>query len=130
MNTRDMAFPKDKDIEKEPETIRIYADGRECLNLATPEGKAEYRRRVQLMLERQRGICCLYGHIPGCPGRLKPHLACFEHENLRGMGGALRDDRIVLPNGQWQNGAAHYQCNKLKGSQRIQYNNRDRERLP
>ena len=125
------AFPRPKDIPREPEVIH-YPEGphgREVINLSLPEGKAEYRRRVEEMWKRQKGICCLYGHIPNCPGRLKLELACFEHEGGRGMGAARRDDRLVLPDGRWLNGAAHYRCNRARGSSHIPYNNRDRERL-
>jgi len=40
----------------------------------------------------------------------------------RGMGGAHRDDRIWIPNGDRMipyNLAAHYHCNQKKGSKRI-----------
>ena len=127
------AFPKPRDIPREPEVIH-YPEGphgREVIELSLPEGKAEYRRRVEEMWKRQKGICCLYGHIPNCPGRLRLESATFEHEGGgRGMGGSRRDDRIVLPDGRWQNGACHYKCNREKSSRRIFYNNRDRERLP
>jgi hypothetical protein len=72
------------------------------------------------MWERQDGICCFYGFIPECPGRLMLREATFDHENKRGAG--KRDDRIELPDGRWINGAAHLQCNNAVGSKRIPYN--------
>jgi hypothetical protein len=44
--------------------------------------------------------------------------ATFEHEDLRGMGGSRRDDRIVMPDGTMINLAAHGLCNGIKGSRR------------
>ena len=62
------------------------------------------------MWERQKGICCLYGFLPECPGKLLLKEATFDHENERGAGGGKRDDRILLPETEtwmkWQNGLA------------------------
>jgi hypothetical protein len=102
--------------------IMIYPDGREVLNLDTKQGMQEYRNRVGLMLIRQGGRCCLVDFIGACFGPLQFEAAQFEHENGRGMGGAHRDDRIVLPDGTRQNGAACPHCNTAKGSRRINYN--------
>lgn len=111
-----MIFPRPKDIALEPETVRVTREGRELCNLMTAAGKAEYRRRILAMLQRQGGRCCL------CLKMLKPERATFEHEAGRGMAGGHRDDRIVLPGGVWINGAACWRCNSLKGSRRISYN--------
>lgn len=97
------------------DAIRVTRDGREiCLRSAA--GKLEYKLRLLAMLKRQKGKCCL------CRLPLSDAEATFEHENGRGMGGSKRDDRIVLPGGRWQNGAAHLRCNLAKGSRRILYN--------
>lgn len=62
-----------------------------------------------------------------CPGRMSRTDVSFEHEHCKGMGGGKRDDRIVLPDGAWQNGAAHYVCNSWKSSRYIPYNEGKRE---
>ena len=102
--------------------VKVYPDGREVCDLYSVAGKREYARRIQAMVTRQRGICCLHGYAPDCPGRFGGDRQTFEHENGRGMGGAHRDDRIELPDGTWINGASHYACNVWKGSRRIPYN--------
>ena len=118
----DIAFPKPSDIEQEPLAVHIVDGGIERCNKMTAAGRAEYRRRIRLMWERQGERCCLEGYIPQCLGYLRLEQATFEHEWGRGMGGAIRDDRIELPDGTWINGASHSLCNTLKGSRRIQYN--------
>lgn len=105
--------------------FKVCDDGREiCLTTGshrTAEGVAEYKLRIRLMWERQKGVCCLYRFIHCCSGRLDLREATFEHEDGRG-GVRGRDDRIILPSGQWVNGAAHLLCNSVKGSRRIPYN--------
>lgn len=92
--------------------VRVYPDGREvCQDNAA--GRREYDRRIQVMCQRQNFRCCL------CPERIHPPSATFEHERLRGAGGAFRDDRILDANGEECNGAAHWKCNRIKGSRRI-----------
>lgn len=103
--------------------VMVYADGREKCLMHTGGGKAAYNWRIRQMAERQEQVCCLYGHIEGCPGTLLGYGATFEHEDGRGMGGAKRDDRIEK-DGMPYNGAAHWQCNQDKGSRYIDYNNR------
>jgi len=98
--------------------IAIFPNGREVLNLHSPRGLAEYLRRIEEMLERQGGICCLSRFCPLCPGKLLLREACFEHEEGRGASGGHRDDRIWVE-GRAQNGAAHYWCNSWKGSKRL-----------
>jgi hypothetical protein len=115
-----MTFPTEKDIKQEPEAVRVMPDGKERCNMATMAGKREYLNRINLMVERQNGRCCLEGYIPQCPGRLTSKGATFEHENGRGAG--KQDDRLELPDGTWINGAAHWICNSIKGSKRIPYN--------
>ena len=99
--------------------------------MLTTAGRAEYFRRIRVMWERQGGqnaaMCCLYGKVEGCPGRLAWKDATFEHEDGRGHGGGHRDDRIEKPDpktGEMKpyNGAAHNLCNIRKGSRRINYN--------
>jgi len=89
------------------------------------DGTTEYRGRVLKMLLRQKGVCCLYGHNPDCPGYLHENEASFEHEYGRGAGN--RDDRLYRPDPRtgvdvWLNGAAHLLCNSWKGSRKIHYN--------
>jgi hypothetical protein len=122
-------FAKPKDTrppEMENRAFITKPDGREiCRNhplSGTSEGRAEYKRRIALMLERQNGICCLAVHLGCCPGPLVLSQATFEHETGRGMGGSRRDDRTELPNGKWINGAACWQGNQKKGGNRLKYN--------
>jgi hypothetical protein len=123
------AFPKPSQKPK-PEgynpAFETMRDGREiCRNhpeTGTTEGRREYKRRIAAMLNRQNGICCLAGYAPMCPGPLALKDASFEHELSRGMGGGKRNDAITKPNGDWINGAAHYECNQWKSSRRIRYN--------
>lgn len=96
--------------------VRKYPDGREvCQN--TKKGWQEYKTRVTRMVVRQDCLCCLcskYFDLEGLKGVTR---ATFEHTDLRGMGGAKRDDRIEI-DGKPINGAAHLQCNSAKGSKR------------
>lgn len=94
--------------------VRVYPDGREVCQ-DNPQGQAEYKRRIQVMCQRQNFRCCL------CPDRIYPARATFEHERLRRMAAAFRDDRIVDEKGKWMNGAAHWKCNRKKGSSRVSY---------
>jgi hypothetical protein len=120
-----LAFPKPKDKPKPlTEAFKTFDDGREvCYTTGTVKqslkGRKEYRRRISLMWERQKGICCLSGFCPTCPGLLAENEATFEHEN--GRSGGKRDDRIEI-DGKKINGAAHLVCNQWKGSRRINYN--------
>lgn len=114
------AFPKPKHRLKTVVVVRTYPCGREVCNQETPSGRAEYRWRTVEMLARQGGRCCLEMYAPMCPGRLVEAEATFEHEH--GRAGGKRDDRIVLPDGTWINGAAHALCNGWKGSRYIDYN--------
>ena len=100
--------------------VQLFPDGREVCDLKKASGKLEYASRTGRMVFRQRGICCLLGHCPTCPGRLSGD-AEFEHEDGKGSGGAHRDDRIEV-DGKWKNGAAHHHCNMWKSSRRIDYN--------
>jgi len=87
--------------------VRTYRDGREvCTD--TPQGWREYKRRVGVMVERQKFRCCL------CNRRLSLANATFEHQRRRGMGAAWRDDRITKDGEDW-NGASHWVCNSEKG---------------
>jgi hypothetical protein len=78
-------------------------DGREICN-KTPAGKREYHRRITLMFDRDKGICCL------CGQPLRDIEATFEHKQGRGMNGSKRDDRPEV------NGVSHYWGNMAKGS--------------
>ena len=119
------AFPKPSQMRRELPHVKVFPAGREVCQtrLDHPEGaegRAEYKRRKEAMWERQKGICCLYGFLPECPGKLEIKLATFEHED--GRGGGKRDDRISLPDGTWINGVSHLMCNSLKGSRHIPFN--------
>ena len=119
------AFPKPSQVKRELPNVKVFPGGREVCQtrLDHPEGaegRAEYKRRKEAMWKRQKGICCLYGFLPECPGKLEIKLATFEHED--GRGGGKRDDRISLPDGTWINGVSHLMCNSLKGSRHIPFN--------
>ena len=114
-------FPKPKQLKTVPVAVRTAKDGREIVNLLCKAGRDEYVRRKRLMWERQGRFCCLYGFIPGCPGKLRWEDAMFAHEIPRGHGGGARDDRTEI-DGKWLNGVAHPQCNSLAGSRRIKFN--------
>lgn len=77
-------------------------------------GRREYKNRIELMWERQLGLCCLCG----MPLRLSE--STFEHQRPKGMGGGFTDDRIEV-DGIPINGAAHWICNGNKGSRRVEY---------
>lgn len=81
---------------------------------ATVAGRREYTRRVQLMRDRQQGLCA----ICGC--WLAPDEASFDHQHGRGMGAGHRDDRCEV-DGVPQNAAAHAICNYKRGSTRAPY---------
>jgi hypothetical protein len=82
--------------------VRVYPDGREvCTD--SPAGWREYKRRVEAMLLRQGGRCCL------CKKRLALSQATFEHQRRRGFAATFRDDRDD------RNGASHWICNMEKG---------------
>lgn len=88
--------------------VRVYPDGREVCQ-PNSEGWREYGRRIDLMLKRQRWLCCL------CFKKIRARQdATFEHQRRRGMGAAWRDDRVTKDGEDW-NGAAHWVCNSEKG---------------
>ena len=69
------AFPKPSQVKRELPHVKVFPDGREVCEtrLDHPEGaegRAEYKRRKKAMWKRQKGICCLYGFLPQCPGKL------------------------------------------------------------
>lgn len=107
--------------KREREAVKIHRDGREVCNLKMVAGKHIYWQRIEAMHTRQKGVCCLYGFSPVCPGALALDDATFEHEDGRGMGGSKRDDRI-RKDGRRYNGVAHLVCNQWKGSRHIDYN--------
>jgi hypothetical protein len=88
--------------------VRVYRDGREVCN-DNPKGWKEYRRRVEVMLQRQHWRCSL------CGKRLRLADATFEHQRRRGLHGATRQDAIETPDGKPINSAAHWVCNVEKG---------------
>lgn len=84
--------------------VRRYKDGREvCAD--TPQGRKEYLRRLERMIQRQIFRC------GKCSKRLSRAQATFDHWPIkRRMGAAFRDDRIELPDGEWINRAVHWLC--------------------
>src|SRR5579871_915722 len=96
--------------------VKIHRSGREVCNLWCAAGKREYNLRRLEMWIRQGGRCCL------CLQMMAPTEVTFDHERGRGMGGSKREDRTVLPDGSWINGAAHLLCNTQKGSRFVDYN--------
>jgi len=128
-------FPKPSQIKPKPLAVRIYRDGREVCNQLTKEGRDIYEGRKRKAWERQAQMCCLFGHINSCPGKLNWSDTTFDHEVPRGHGGGSQDDRIEVVDKKtgkvlWQNGAAHARCNYLKGSRRIKYNAAHNDALP
>jgi hypothetical protein len=120
-------FPKPHQVKKPPVTVRVFKDGRENCNLLIKSGRHEYQQRKRTMWERQARVCCYYGYLECCPGKLNWSDTVFAHETPRGYGGSTRDDRIEI-DGRRVNGAAHAQCNVAAGSRRIPFNaphNRD-----
>lgn len=91
--------------------VKEHRDGREVCNLKTVAGDREYKRRTFEMRTRQRNLCAI------CHSFMDEDDTTFEHEDLRGMGGARRDDRIVIA-GKPNNFAVHGKCNGEKGSKR------------
>lgn len=88
--------------------------GKREVCLKTPLGRREYKRRVELMWDRQACLCALCGKY------LRLDEATFDHQDGRGMGGARRDDRIEV-NGIPLNAAVHGLCNTQKGSRCVEY---------
>jgi hypothetical protein len=97
-------------IDKQPH-VWTYRSGREVCP-KTAAGRREYQRRLEVMVVRQRGLCCLCGRPMVWP--------TFEHQDGRGMGAGHRDDRIEI-DGKAYNGAACLSCNGAKGSKRTEY---------
>jgi hypothetical protein len=103
--------------ERPQPAVKVYKiSGREVCS-KTPEGKAEYALRLDLMCIRQDWLCgCGCGlYMTQVPDRF--NTATFDHEDGRGSGGGHRDDRIVK-DGKPYNRALRYICNGNKGSKR------------
>lgn len=91
--------------------VRVYPDGREVC-LENEPGREEYRRRVQVMVERQQHLCSRCGGPIIAP--------TFDHSTHgRKMGGSATDDRVWLPDGSPQNSASCFMCNGAAGSRRL-----------
>lgn len=91
--------------------VIIYSDGRERCD-SSRDGREEYKQRTFLMAIRQDLRCALCG-LP-LAGDIT-----FDHQN--GRNAMFVDERIVLPNGKWQNAAVHGVCNCERGSKRTPY---------
>jgi hypothetical protein len=88
--------------------LKIFEDKREVCNQATKGGLQLYRQRLQLMVERQRGLCC------NCRKPLGDDIS-FEHE--KGRNARFKDERTEV-DGKPLNGASHWLCNSKRGSKR------------
>ena len=99
-------------MKREP--VKIYPDGREVCSKSV-QGKRLYSDRTYAMSRRQ-GFRCAICH------RVFPRAEdwTFDHQNGRGMGGAIRDDRIEVY-GHWFNAALCVLCQGLKGSKRYHW---------
>ena len=107
-----------KPVPRKREVVNgvIKYSGREVCD-DTAAGRAEYKRRVEAMWERQNGLCGLR-ISPLCPGRIELTEATFEHQDGRGAGGSKRDDRIMR-DGKPYNLAACWWCNGAKSSRSL-----------
>ena len=116
------AFPKPSQIKKVKPAVRVMPSGREVCDLKTKAGRDEYNRRIEEMLVRQNGKCCLQisEKCRKKQGSLSKAVATFEHQVPRGHGGGSRDDRI-MKDGKPINGASCFDCNSAIGSRRIGY---------
>ena len=101
-----LAFPKPKDIKKEPIAVRIFRDGREVCSQLLKAGRDEYQRRKRVAWEEQKGLCAI------CHKPLRWIESTVDHKKPRKMGGSERDDR------QDNIAAVHPICNTTRGSQR------------
>jgi hypothetical protein len=117
MKALSLAFPKPKDMHKKATAVKVHRDGREVIDLTTAEGLSEYARRLDVMWERQRGVCGLRISRE-CLKQVPRRYATFDHTDGRGSGGSRRDDRISI-DGKPFNCMACSSCNLLKGSRRI-----------
>lgn len=97
---------------REPILYPEGMDGRQVCDLTTAEGKREYKRRTEVMWERQNALCSI------CQLPMRLEEATFEHQDGRGHGGGHRDDRIEI-DGKPHNSVAHGFCNVEKGSVRL-----------
>lgn len=113
-----------KPKKKTMPAFKVLKDGREvCTD--TRQGHLEYRSRTEQMARRQEMVCCLCKDYrnPMSLARGFAFSATFEHTNGgkgggKGMGGSRTDDRIVDADGNWLNGASHWECNSRMGSKR------------
>lgn len=78
----------------------------------TAAGLREYKKRTELMWERQGALCSI------CNLLMRLEETTFEHDDGRGHGGGHRDDRIEK-DGRPYNHAVHGLCNVRKGSVRL-----------
>ena len=114
------AYPKPGQIRKQRPAVKVFAGGREVCDMTTKAGRDEYRNRVRIMWERQGRKCGLM-ITPQCKaknGRLSIDEATFDHETVRGMGSAKRDDRIEI-DGRDVSRAVCAFCNCHRGSRPI-----------
>ena len=84
---------------------KVLRDGREICRKGSA-GLAEYKRRRDVMYDRDNGVCCVCGRF------IPKGQETFEHKNGRGLGGNRRDDRISM------NGVSHWLCNSKRGGGR------------
>jgi hypothetical protein len=101
-----MAFPKPSAINKTPEAVKVFPDGREKINHNCKEGRDLYQQRRREAWEKQDHICAL------CKRPIFWKDCTTDHIAPRGMGSGKIDDRAS--NIQ----AVHIECNIKKGSRR------------
>lgn len=110
--TAGAALPKPCDRPRDPEpAVHVFPDGRERCGKGTA-GRAEYRRRTEVMWRRQRGRCLM------CNQQIPKEASTFDHENGRQV---HCDERLYVRDPETgclrrQNACLCWQCNGRKGS--------------
>lgn len=99
--------------KREPIVIK---EGREVCDCGTLAGLREYRKRTQIMAERQGNQCALCGIYFG-----PLTIPTFDHESGRGMRGHLRQDAVLDAKGNWINAALCMSCQGIKGSRKYHW---------
>lgn len=109
-------IPKPPKRKKPP--VKVYPCGREVCS-KTVAGRGIYTLRTMQMVSRQHWKCAICGRDFGYRDD-ETNPATFDHALGRGMGAAIRDDRIEI-DGQWNNAALCLNCNTAKGSRKYHW---------
>jgi hypothetical protein len=104
-----MQFPKPVLVRRKP--YKDFPDGRFVWDTKTAAGKAGYQAALAIMRSRQKDRCAICALIVWLT---------FDHQNGRGHGGSIRDDRTEI-DGRWFNAALCVPCQGLKGSTRYHW---------